>query len=141
MAIQSSLLDVSIDGARSILFNIKGGDEMSLFEVNEAAEIIRANTHPESNIIFGAVLDPEFKDQMTVTVIATGFDRGNSQEQNIFSERFEQPSSSENLRPLHTPESEPQKPPTNTEPEQMVRTFAREDLDIPAFLRRNRNSK
>ena len=57
-AIQSSLLDVSIEGAKAILFNIKGGENMSLFEVNEAAEIIRANTHPEANIIFGAVIDP-----------------------------------------------------------------------------------
>jgi riboflavin synthase len=57
-AIHSALLDVSIEGARSIIFNIKGGEEMSLFEVNEAAEVIRANAHPECNIIFGAVIDP-----------------------------------------------------------------------------------
>ena len=56
-AIHSALLDVSIDGARSILFNIKGGEDLSLHEVNEAAELIRANAHPESNIIFGAVVD------------------------------------------------------------------------------------
>ncbi|OUC06785.1 cell division protein FtsZ, partial [Litorilinea aerophila] len=61
-AIHSALLDVSIEGARAILFNIKGGEDMSLFEVNEAAEIIRANAHPEANIIFGAVIDPEMKE-------------------------------------------------------------------------------
>ena len=74
-AIHSALLDVSIEGARSIIFNIKGGEEMSLFEVNEAAEVIRANAHPECNIIFGAVIDPEMKDEMQLTVIATGWSR------------------------------------------------------------------
>ena len=74
-AIHSALLDVSIEGARSIIFNIKGGEDLSLFEVNEAAEVIRASAHPECNIIFGAVIDPEMKDEMQLTVIATGFDR------------------------------------------------------------------
>ncbi|MEM7126445.1 MAG: cell division protein FtsZ [Chloroflexota bacterium] len=141
-AIHSALLDVSIDGARSILFNIKGGDDMSLFEVNEAAEIIRANTHPESNIIFGAVLDSAFTDQMTVTVIATGFEQGRNHEQNIFAERFDKPESQQNLRPLHptTPDHQAP-PPAQPDAEQLVRTFERDDLDIPAFLRRNRNAK
>ncbi len=58
----------------AILFNIKGGDDLSLFEVNEAAELIRANAHPES-IIFGAVIDPNMKDEIHLTVIATGFDK------------------------------------------------------------------
>ena len=70
-AIQSSLLDVSIEGAQGILFNVKGGDDLSLFEVNEAAEMIRANAHPEANIIFGAVIDESMKDEIHMTVIAT----------------------------------------------------------------------
>ncbi|MFN3332589.1 MAG: cell division protein FtsZ, partial [Caldilinea sp.] len=74
-AIQSALLDVSIEGARSIIFNIKGGEDMSLYEVNEAAEVIRASAHPECNIIFGAVIDADIKDEIQLTVIATGFDR------------------------------------------------------------------
>ena len=74
-AIHSALLDVSIDGARSILFNIKGGEDLSLHEVNEAAELIRANAHPESNIIFGAVVDESMKDEVHLTVIATGFEQ------------------------------------------------------------------
>ncbi|MCB0115954.1 MAG: cell division protein FtsZ, partial [Caldilineaceae bacterium] len=56
-AIHSALLDVSIEGAQGILFNVKGGGDLSLYEVNEAAELIRANAHPEANIIFGAVID------------------------------------------------------------------------------------
>lgn len=136
-AITSSLLDVSIDGAKAILFNIKGGNDLSLFEVNEAAEIVRANTHPEANIIFGAVIDAELKDEIHVTVIATGFDRPDAQDQQpIFQERFDQSQPQQQaavLRPLHENASTPE--PTS------VRTFEREDLDIPAFLRRNRNSK
>ena len=76
----SALLDVSIDGARAILFNIKGGEDLSLHEVNEAAEIVRANTHPEANIIFGAVIDPAMKDEVHLTVIATGFEQAKQQD-------------------------------------------------------------
>ncbi len=86
-AIHSALLDVSIDGARSIIFNIKGGEDMSLFEVNEAAEVIRASAHPECNIIFGAVIDPAMKDEMQLTVIATGFDRPKPKDQFEFVSR------------------------------------------------------
>jgi cell division protein FtsZ len=74
-AIASSLLDVTIDGARGILFNITGGDDMSLFEVNEAANLIRAAAHPDCRVIFGAVVDGTMKDAMRITVIATGFDQ------------------------------------------------------------------
>ncbi len=73
-AIHSQLLDISIEGARGILFNITGGTDMSLFEVNEAAEIIRRTAHPDANIIFGAVIDPSLKDELRITVIATGFE-------------------------------------------------------------------
>jgi cell division protein FtsZ len=73
-AIASSLLDVTIDGARGILFNVTGGPDLSLFDVNEAAEIIRKTTHPEANIIFGAVIDETMSDEIHITVIATGFD-------------------------------------------------------------------
>ncbi len=72
-AIHSKLLDISIDGARGILFNVTGSEDMSLFEVNEAAEIIRRTAHPEANIIFGAVIDPSLNDTFRITVIATGF--------------------------------------------------------------------
>ncbi|MBC7249357.1 MAG: cell division protein FtsZ [Anaerolineae bacterium] len=73
-AISSQLLDVTIDGARGILFNVTGGLDLSLFEVNEAAEIIRETAHPDVNIIFGAVIDETMQDEIRITVIATGFE-------------------------------------------------------------------
>ncbi|HVO41678.1 MAG TPA: cell division protein FtsZ [Aggregatilineales bacterium] len=74
-AISSSLLDVTIDGARGILFNVTGGPDMSLFEVNEAAAIIKETAHADVNLIFGAVIDENMRDQIRITVIATGFER------------------------------------------------------------------
>ena len=75
MAISSNLLDITIDGARGILFNVTGGPSMTLFEVNQAAAIIKETAHPEVNLIFGAVIDPNLSDEIRVTVIATGFER------------------------------------------------------------------
>jgi len=73
-AIESPLIEVSIDGARGVLFNVTGGYDMSLDEVNEVAETIRATAAPDANIIFGAMLRPEMEDELIVTVVATGFD-------------------------------------------------------------------
>ncbi len=130
-AIHSALLDVSIDGARSIIFNIRGGEEMSLFEVNEAAEVVRANTHPEANIIFGAVIDPSMKDDLQLTVIATGFERTKQQDPLDFGKSlFEsRPAQEKNAEQAAKPASD-----------YLVRTFDRDDLDIPAFLRRSRQN-
>ena len=72
--VSSSLLDVTIDGAQGILFNITSGPSLSLFEVNEAAEIIKQKAHPDANIIFGAVIDENMRDEVKITLIATGFD-------------------------------------------------------------------
>src|SRR5579871_6496780 len=74
IAIASPLLDIDISGARGVLFNITGGMDMTLFEVNEAADIISRAAHPEANIIFGAVQDPNFDGRIKITVIATGFE-------------------------------------------------------------------
>jgi cell division protein FtsZ len=74
-AIASQLLDITIDGARGILFNVTGGPGMSLHEVNQAAAIIKETAHPDVNLIFGAVIDPNMGDELRVTVIATGFER------------------------------------------------------------------
>ncbi len=74
-AISSPLLEASVEGARGILLNITGGNDLGLFEINEAAEIISSAADAESNIIFGAVIDPSLGDEVRVTVIATGFDR------------------------------------------------------------------
>ncbi|MDR0397607.1 MAG: cell division protein FtsZ [Candidatus Nomurabacteria bacterium] len=73
-AIESPLIEVSIDGARGVLFNVTGGYDMSMSEVQEAAELITGAISPEANIIFGATLKPEIEDEIVITVIATGFD-------------------------------------------------------------------
>ena len=111
-AIHSALLDVSIDGAQGILFNVTGGPDLSLYEVNEAAEIIRRTADPDANIIFGAVVDPNMKDGIRITVIATGFDALKDQALPV----------GEDSRTLEFPK----------------RTYDRDDLDIPAFLRKAR---
>jgi cell division protein FtsZ len=74
-AISSQLLDITIDGARGVLFNVTGGPDMTLFEVNQAAAIIRETAHPDVNMIFGAVIDQNMDDDIRITVIATGFER------------------------------------------------------------------
>jgi cell division protein FtsZ len=111
-AIHSALLDVSIEGAQGILFNVTGGPDLSLYEVNEAAEIIRRTADPDANIIFGAVVDPNVKDTIRITVIATGFDAIKAQ----------QATPGEENKTLEFPK----------------RTYDRDDLDIPACLRRAR---
>jgi cell division protein FtsZ len=75
-AISSPLLEESVEGATGILLNITGGHDLGLFEVNEAAEIVNSASDVNSNIIFGAVIDENMGDDVRVTVIATGFDRG-----------------------------------------------------------------
>ncbi|MCR4399011.1 MAG: cell division protein FtsZ [Firmicutes bacterium] len=75
LAVSSPLLETSIDGARGVLLNITGGPDLTLFEVNEAAEVISSVADPDANIIFGAVIDESLKDQVRITVIATGFDQ------------------------------------------------------------------
>ncbi len=73
-AIESPLLEVSIDGARGILFNVIGGNDMSMHEINAAAESITKAADPDANIIFGATINPEIEGEMILTVVATGFD-------------------------------------------------------------------
>lgn len=73
-AIDSPLLEVSIDGARGILFNVIGGNDMTMHEINSAAEAITNAADPDANIIFGATIDPELQGEVIITVVATGFD-------------------------------------------------------------------
>ncbi|MDR0591376.1 MAG: cell division protein FtsZ [Candidatus Nomurabacteria bacterium] len=73
-AIESPLIEVSIDGAKGVLFNVTGGYDMSMSEIQEAAELITGAISPDANIIFGATLRPEVEDEIIITVIATGFD-------------------------------------------------------------------
>ena len=137
--ISSKLLDITIDGARGVLFNVTGGPNMTLFEVNQAAAIIRETAHPDVNMIFGAVIDPNLGDDIRITVIATGFERTamprralekNTRENkrtpaDVFSRPLESVSVHADVQPG---EAKPASlPPVN-----------KDDLDIPTFLRNRR---
>ena len=73
IAIESPLLETSLEGARSILLSVTGGRDLSLWEVNEAAQAVAEAAHPDANIIFGAMVDDKVEDQVWVTVVATGY--------------------------------------------------------------------
>ncbi len=143
-AISSQLLDVTINGARGILFNVTGGPNLSLFEVNQAAAIIKETASSDVNLIFGAVVDENMGDNIRITVIATGFDRSapTTEAEQSF---FRQSSSPRSLDRLSSSEQ----PSRNTETTQTVATSQREeyvftsdvDVDMPAFLRRSKNSR
>ncbi len=124
-AISSHLLDITIDGARGILFNVTGGPDLSLYEVNQAAAIIKETAHPDVNLIFGAVIDPNMSDELRVTVIATGFDRAGM-----------------TRRPLRrSTAAKKETKSSQAKGESLAEAFQPQafdvnDLDIPAFLRR-----
>jgi cell division protein FtsZ len=90
-AIESPLIEVSIDGAKGVLFNVTGGYDMSMSEIQEAAEIITSAVSPDANIIFGATLKPEIEDELIITVIATGFDSAYFQENDTDTEVSDEP--------------------------------------------------
>jgi cell division protein FtsZ len=90
-AIASPLLEVNIAGAQGVLFNITGGSSLSLFEVDEAAEIIKETADPEANIIFGTVIDERMGDDIAITVIATGFDSSRKREPARAHQQADQP--------------------------------------------------
>ncbi|WP_378951993.1 cell division protein FtsZ [Pelosinus sp. sgz500959] len=106
-AIKSPLLETSIEGARGVLLNITGGSSLGLLEVNEAAAIISDAVDPQANIIFGAVIDETFQDEVRVTVIATGFDG----------------------KPMQINTGKNESTP-------VIEPFKVRDLDIPAWMRR-----
>ncbi len=110
-AISSPLLEASIEGAKGVLLNISGGSDLCLHEVNESAEIIAKAAHPESNIIFGAVVDDSLGEEVKVTVIATGFDS------EIRVQEAMEFAGGELI-------------------DEEVKSFESEELDIPSFLRR-----
>ncbi|MCL4560513.1 MAG: cell division protein FtsZ [Chloroflexi bacterium] len=132
-AISSQLLDITIDGARGILFNVTGGNNLTLFEVNQAAAIIKETAHPDVNLIFGAVLDPNMGDNIRITVIATGFERTGMNVQ-----RIERPKVTEEAGIHSYPRTAGSTQQTSATPapiEFQPRLMNTEDLDIPAFLR------
>jgi cell division protein FtsZ len=132
MAISSELLDITIDGARGILFNVTGGSDLTLYEVTEAAAIIKETAHPDVNMIFGAVIDPNMGDEVRITVIATGFDRTGPQQ---FADRTKRLEKIQTMQ--RASEKMDQQPtlkdiPTEFQP----RVINTDDMDVPAFLRK-----
>lgn len=136
-ALASKLLDVTIAGARGILFNVTGGDNLSLYEINQAAAIIRETAHPDVNMIFGAVIDEAMEDEVRITVIATGFEHG--------APMMRQMSRAESRLPQREPVRQtssrvtapPVAPPMREERAERP-SFQVNDLDIPAFLRKKK---
>ena len=129
-AIQSPLLETSIEGARGVIINITGGDDLGLHEVNTAAELVQRSVDPEANIIFGTVTDTTMEDEIQITVIATGFEKdvainpatiGNS-----ISKNWEKKISSIPTSPVSSTGS------TST-------SSSSNELDIPTFLRRKQS--
>ncbi|NPV84606.1 MAG: cell division protein FtsZ [Anaerolineae bacterium] len=140
MAISSQLLDITIDGARGILFNVTGGSSLTLFEVNQAAAIIKETAHPDVNLIFGAVIDPNMGDEIRVTVIATGFDHTGMR--SMMGERSTRVEPAANVQRTRQVEREqPPAPRSQTTSTDFQRRVNTEDLDIPAFLRHRRQSQ
>lgn len=130
-AIDSPLVEVSIDGARGVLINITGGPDLTMAEIEEAAQTITALAAPDANIIFGATIDDSFQDTIKISVIATGFD--------LNRQRF--------LQNSKTPPTS--KPTTNTISSQKLDEFLSveelppgvdivDEFDIPAFLRKGK---
>ncbi|MFE1244593.1 cell division protein FtsZ [Fictibacillus sp. NPDC058756] len=153
-AISSPLLETSIDGAKGVLMNITGGANLSLYEVNEAADIVSSASDPEVNMIFGSVINEELKDEILVTVIATGFDENEklvNNQQRAERPRMQQSPASSNQS--HSNQSQPQsqgqsQSQSREESQSESRSnnsYSNADsdtLDIPTFLRnRSRNRR
>lgn len=161
-AIESPLLEVSIDGARGVLFNVTGGADMSMHEINEAAESITAAVDPDANIIFGATLNPAMEDEIVITVIATGFDASYFKREGVEAETASVPrldrvgSESSAVADKETEDlvstidmdinSKPNKSKddfASEDNEQNIWSYSDSDdeLDTPAFVRRGKDKK
>lgn len=134
-AISSPLLESSIAGAKGVLMNITGGSNLSLYEVQEAAQIVASASDEEVNMIFGSVINDNLKEEIIVTVIATGFSEDN------------QNTSTPQRKPLHREQVETQtrqepirQTPSYEQPTTPTQNHADNDIDIPAFLRKRRQN-
>ena len=136
-AISSPLLETSIDGAKGVLMNITGGSSTSLYEVQEAADIVATASDEEVNIIFGSVINDDLKDEIIVTVIATGFSEAGQKQA-----PQQRPRPRTNPRPAQQQVREPEvrEQPTHTPPtrEPVVDDRLDDDLDMPSILRKRR---
>jgi len=122
-AVQSPLLETSIEGARGVIINITGGANLGLHEVNTAAEIIQRSVDPEANIIFGAVIDESLDEDIVVTVIATGFEKEEKVGSNVPVGEIVSKAWDKKINSIPTPQES---------------SNSSNDLDIPSFLRKNK---
>lgn len=142
-AIASPLLEVSIDGAKGVLFNITGGADLTMAEVDEAAKQIATAVDPDANIIFGATIDENLVDQVKITVVATGFDETKRRLRDLsgkpmgtYQQPVQQSAPVYNKVPSVTTYSQPpqqQPPPPPQKPDEIPPE--EDEFDIPAFLR------
>ncbi len=148
-AIASPLLEISMDGARGVLFNIIGGPDLTMSEVDEAAKIISSSADSDANIIFGATIDESMHDQLRITVVATGFDQTKQRLQQFMSPHIArpQPQTNENLgnpwgaenqssaetHEVEQTSQQPQAQPQNNNGNSDAKE--EDEWDIPAFLR------
>ena len=140
-AISSPLLDTSIDGARGLLFVIAGGPTLTMHEVNEAAKVITSSSDENAKVIFGAVIDENLRDEVKVTVIATGFSGSNDRNDQISSAKIQSYTPNRLLERQQAANDLPEAKPTVFDKKISVPTDEKisavdEDLDIPAFIRK-----
>ncbi len=131
-AVASSLLDVTIEGAQGILFNITSGPSLSLFEVNEAAEIIRSKAHPDANIIFGAVIDESLDEELRITLIATGFEAATKRKPYVAGRKTQDLDS----KTIAFPRQVVRDTPSRDDEPRREPAYDPEDLEVPTFLRK-----
>ncbi|GMT42666.1 MAG: cell division protein FtsZ [bacterium] len=132
-AIHSPLLeDTSIEGAKGILINITGGEDLSLFEINEASSVVQKNAHPDANIIFGAVIDPSLTEKCIVTVIATGFSSASEASEPVEMKAVKTAKPDDKTNVTKIPVAQPKK---KTLVLSDISDYANE-FDIPTFIRK-----
>ncbi len=147
MAINSPLLETTINGAKGVLINVTGGANLGLFEADEAADLVREAADPDAEIIFGTVIDESMKDEIKVTVIATGFEGDAVDTIHTEEIRKRREERSERAERRHQPRAEAEEPVAEeaadtgeTEEEvSVVKPEVDKDFDIPSFLRKKRN--
>jgi cell division protein FtsZ len=134
-AIESPLLETSLEGARSILLSVTGGRDLSLWEVNEAAKAVAEAAHPEANIIFGAMVDEKLDEAVWVTVVATGYGDSPARTQRPLREPVGEPRVSRARDTERQPS--PREPVARApRPAPRRRSLGVEELDVPEFIPR-----
>ena len=135
-AIQSPLLETSIEGARGIIINITGGSDMGLHEANTAAELVQRSADPEANIIFGTVIDDSMGDEIQITVIATGFEK----EEEVVRRPVQntQPQFENTVSDIWRKRNASAMSSSNITSSSSSNNDSNGDLDIPTFLRKNK---